>query len=85
MVVAEYNLSVEMILKITEEEELCERFKKFSRKLSRRSPVLFQAGMEQVQLVKEFRSKEEGDDPLEGLAPLLLSINCISAGLGWTG
>ncbi len=41
--------------------------------------------MEQVQLVKEFRSREEGDDVLEGLVPLLLSINCISAGLGWTG
>jgi phosphoenolpyruvate carboxylase len=85
MVVAEYNLTVEMVLKITGEEQLCARFKKFSRKLNRRSPVLFQAGMEQVQLVKEFRSREEGDDPLEGLVPLLLSINCISAGLGWTG
>ncbi len=85
MVVAEYNLSVEMVLKITGDEQLCERFKKFSRKLSRRSSVLYQAGMEQVQLVKKFRSREEGDDPLEGLVPLLLSINCISAGLGWTG
>ena len=85
MVVDEYNLSVEMVLKITGEEQLCERFKKFSRKLNRRSPVLFQAGMEQVQLVKEFRNREEGDDDLGGLVPLLLSINCISAGLGWTG
>ncbi len=85
MVVEEYNLSVEMVLKITGEEQLCERFKRFSRKLNRRAPVLYQAGMEQVQLVKEFRSKEEGDDPLNHLIPLLLSINCISAGLGWTG
>ncbi len=85
MVVEEYNLSVEMVLKITGEELLCERFKRFSRKLNRRAPVLYQAGMEQVQLVKEFRSKEEGDDPLNHLIPLLLSINCISAGLGWTG
>jgi phosphoenolpyruvate carboxylase len=85
MVVEEYNLTVKMVLMITGEEQLCERFKKFSRKLNRRSPVLFQAGMEQVQLVKEFRSREEGDDVLEGLVPLLLSINCISAGLGWTG
>lgn len=85
MVVEEYKLSVEMVLKLTGEEQLCERFKRFSRKLSRRSPVLYQAGMEQVQLVREFRHREEGDEPLEGLVPLLLSINCISAGLGWTG
>jgi len=85
MVVEEYNLSVEMVLNITGEELLCERFKRFSRKLSRRAPVLYQAGMEQVQLVKEFRNRNDDGDPLNHLIPLLLSINCISAGLGWTG
>ncbi len=84
-IVAEYHLTVAMVLQITGEKELSERFKKFSRKLHRRFPVLHQAGMEQVQLVKEFRCREEGDDLSEGLMPLLLSINCISAGLGWTG
>ena len=84
-VVNEYKLTVEMVLKITGEERLCERFKKFSRKLNRRYPVLFQVGMEQVQLLKEFRSKQESGDPAESLAPMLLSINCVSTGLGWTG
>jgi phosphoenolpyruvate carboxylase len=85
MIIEEYKLTIEMVLKITGEEKLCERFKRFSRKLSRRSPVLHQAGMEQVKLVNEFRTHGEDADPLEGLIPLLLSINCISAGLGWTG
>ena len=85
MIVEEYNLTVEMVLKITGEDKLCTRFKKFSRKLSRRSPVLHQAGLEQVQLVEQFRNRKEDDDPIEHLIPLLLSINCISAGLGWTG
>lgn len=84
-IVDEYNLTKEMVLKITNEEKLCERFKRFSRKLSRRSPVLHQSGMEQVKLVNDFRNRGENDDLLEGLIPLLLSINCISAGLGWTG
>ena len=84
-VVNEYKLTVEMVLKITGEERLCERFKKFSRKLNRRYPILFQVGMEQVQLLKEFRSKQESGDPAESLAPMLLSINCVSTGLGWTG
>lgn len=85
MIVDEYKLTVDMVMKITGEEQLCERFKRFSRKLSRRSPVLYQVGMEQVQLVKRFRAQEEGEDAMEELVPLLLSINCISAGLGWTG
>ena len=59
----------------------CARFRKFSRKLNRRSGALMKAGMEQVELVKRFRqSGDEGE-----LVGLLLSINCVSAGLGWTG
>lgn len=85
MIIEEYKLSIEMILKVTGEEKLCQRFKKFNRKLSRRSPVLHQVGLEQVQLVNEFRHRNKEDDPLSDLVPLLLSINCISAGLGWTG
>ena len=85
MIIEEYKLSIEMVLKITGEEKLCTRFKKFSRKLSRRSPVLHQAGLEQVQLVEAFRKQSDETDLEKGLVPLLLSINCISAGLGWTG
>lgn len=85
MVIKEYKLTSEMVLKLSGEEKLCQRFRKFNRKLNRRIPVLHQSGLEQVKLVEAFRSRGEGDDELEGLVPLLLSINCISAGLGWTG
>ena len=84
MIIGEYNLTKDLILKITGEERLCQRFKKFSRKLNRRSPVLHQAGLEQIKLIKEFRQRNKGDSS-DDLIPLLLSINCISSGLGWTG
>ncbi|MEE8321842.1 MAG: phosphoenolpyruvate carboxylase, partial [Gammaproteobacteria bacterium] len=84
MVKEEYHLTKEMVLKITGETILCERFKRFSRKLNRRNAILHQAGLEQVGLVKHFRRNAD-EDEVEGLVPLLLSINCVSAGLGWTG
>ena len=85
MISDEFNLTKEVILDITGEEKLCQRFKKFSRKLNRRSPVLHQAGLEQIKLIKEFRQHYKDDDSSADLIPLLLSINCISSGLGWTG
>lgn len=80
----EYQRTMTQVLKITGEDKLCKRFRKFSRKLSRRSSVLQEAGLEQVMLVKSFRSSTK-EDSFEELVPLLLSINCVSAGLGWTG
>ena len=85
MISKEYNLTKEVILEITGEEKLSQRFKKFSRKLNRRSPVLHQAGLEQIKLIEEFRQRNKGDEITDDLIPLLLSINCISSGLGWTG
>ncbi len=85
MIMEEYQLTIEMVLKITGEEKLCQRFKKFNRKLNRRVPVLHQSGLEQVKLVEAFRKQSDESDLEKGLVSLLLSINCISAGLGWTG
>ena len=81
----EYRRTVNMVLSITGEERLHERFRRFSRKLQRRRPILYQAGLEQVELVRRFRARKDRDNHLEDLIPLLLSINCVSAGLGWTG
>ena len=80
-VVDEYRLSREHILMLTGEKKLAERFTRFTRKMGRRGDILKQVGLVQVELVKRFR--EEGKH--EDLIALLLSINCISAGLGWTG
>ncbi|MFQ5659861.1 MAG: phosphoenolpyruvate carboxylase [Gammaproteobacteria bacterium] len=81
MIESEYKLAKAMILKITGEERLAIRFRKFTRKLSRREEILKKTGLEQVKLVKKYRKSRNQDD----LIPLLLSINCISSGLGWTG
>ncbi len=83
----EYLLSIEMLLKITGEKTLCERFPYFLRYLQRRKAVVDQAGMEQVKLVEEFRSLSPDQEEVyqKKLVALLLSINCIATGLGWTG
>ena len=80
-ITGEYELSVEQILLITGETTLCERFPRFSRKLERRGDILKQVGLAQVELLKRFRTEDKQSD----LIALLLSINCVSAGLGWTG
>ena len=81
----EFKRTKTMVLNITNEEQLCVRFKRFNRKLNRRSAILHQAGLEQVKLVRQFRNRKGKKDELDDLIPLLLSINCISSGLGWTG
>ena len=81
MIVREYELSMEKILLITGETRLGERFPRFSRKLERRGDILRQVGLAQVELVKRYREQGKQED----LIALLLSINCVSAGLGWTG
>lgn len=80
-IIREYELSIENILLITGEATLAERFPRFSRKLERRGDILQQVGLAQVELVKRFREQGKQSD----LIALLLSINCVSAGLGWTG
>lgn len=85
MITDEYDRTVRMVLEITGEEQLVKRFKRFKRKLDRRNTILHQAGIEQAKLVEQFRARSESNSSLEDLIPLLLSINCVSAGLGWTG
>lgn len=84
MIEDEYQRTVKTVLAITDETELAVRFKRFKRKLGRRYEILHQAGIEQVDLVSNLRESAD-QNKLEDLIPLLLSINCISAGLGWTG
>ena len=75
-----------MVLQITGEDQLCDRFPNFKRHFFRRIDALNQVGIEQVELVKKFRSEEFDDqDKQEVLVSLLLSINCVAAGIGSTG
>ncbi|MBI1731896.1 MAG: phosphoenolpyruvate carboxylase [Gammaproteobacteria bacterium] len=81
LVEREYELSCAQVLELTGEAHPGQRFRGFSRKLQRRGQILKQVGLVQTRLVRQFRERRDHAD----LIPLLLSINCVSAGLGWTG
>jgi len=86
MIEQEYEKTCEMVLRITGETQLTTRFRKFTRRLGRRNPILHRVGLAQVHLVENFRKLDKKDkNRLDELIPLLLSINCVSSGLGWTG
>ncbi len=82
----ERKLAEKMILKVTQETELCKRFPNFHNTMAARIDGIKQIGLEQVKLVKQFRNPESTEKKQQSnLVPLLLSINCVAAGLGWTG
>jgi phosphoenolpyruvate carboxylase len=82
----EYHRTVDMVLRVTGGDMLLERFPRFRRRLSRRLPPLKRLGLEQVTLLRRFRGvKEQAQLRDEHQQPLLVSISCIAAGLGWTG
>ena len=85
MFMEEYELTKELILRVTGEKDLLDRFPKFKRKFERRKAILNKVGLLQVKLVERFRTRADDKNQLDDLVPLLLSINCVSAGLGWTG
>jgi len=84
MIKKEFYLTGDMVNKIVGDEAMEERFPIFGRRLRRRTNILRQVGLAQVKLVQRFRCEDDGNQK-EDLIPLLLSINCISAALGWTG
>jgi phosphoenolpyruvate carboxylase len=82
----EYGRTLEAVRLATGSDQLLDRFPRFRRRLSRRLPALNRIGLEQVELVRRFRAAKERAKPEEEhLIPLLLSMNCVAAGLGWTG
>ncbi len=86
MVEDEYRRTVDAVLRVTGGDVLLERFPRFRRRLSRRLPMLNRVGRAQVELVRRFRDANGNDEARrEHLTALLLSINCVAAGLGWTG
>lgn len=86
LISTERALAEEMILTVTKETELCKRFPNFHNTMSARIDGIKQISLEQVKLVKQFRSADPSQTSEQAsLVPLLLSINCVAAGLGWTG
>jgi phosphoenolpyruvate carboxylase len=78
----EHQRTSRTILELTGESRLCERFEGLQRRFERVRPMVDQANRWQVQLLKETR-KGEADEKL--MMPLLMTMNCVAAGLGWTG
>ncbi len=87
LIASEYERSVAGVLALSGGEEPADRFPRFRRRLARRLPALNAINEQQVRLLRAFRENPEKDaaEKLEQTVPLLLSINCIATGLGWTG
>jgi phosphoenolpyruvate carboxylase len=81
----EYTLTRQSLLLITGESSLAERFPEFRARLAHRLPTVNQVNREQIELLRRYRSADEGREKDELRAALLFSINCVSAGLGATG
>jgi phosphoenolpyruvate carboxylase len=85
-IAAEYELTRKMIGEITGGVDLSTRFPAFKRHVDRIRPQMDDIHRLQVKLLHEVRTQDtSAPSPRRAINALLLSINCISAGLGWTG
>ncbi len=78
----EYERTVTAVLRLTEAPQLVERFPGFRRRFDRVRPLVGQANRWQIELLKETRN---GGGRAKSLNSLLLTMNCVATGLGWTG
>ncbi len=85
MIEAERTLTEAMVLKISGDAEIAARFPQHRLALDQRLPTIDAVSREQVELLRRFRGASEGPEKEAYKSALLLSINCIAAGLGATG
>ena len=78
----EHKRTSKVILELSGSSQLCERFHGFRRRFERVRPMVDQANKWQVQLLRQTR-EQKNKDTLN--MPLLMTMNCVAAGLGWTG
>lgn len=78
----EHRRTSKVVLELTGAKILCERFQGFRRRFDRVRPMVDQANAWQVQLLRQTRT-DKSNDALN--MPLLMTMNCVAAGLGWTG
>lgn len=83
---AEYHLTSTMVRSIVGDTDFAARFPAFKRNFDRIRPEMDSIHALQVKLLQEVRAQAANASPSKRpVNALLLSINCISAGLGWTG
>ena len=81
----ELQLTSEMLLRVSGGRQIAERFPQLRSRLARKLPSVAQANRQQVELLRRYRAAHDEAEKEAIKAPLLLSINCIAAGLGSTG
>jgi phosphoenolpyruvate carboxylase len=81
----EFALTCGMILRVTQEREIGERFPNYCARLAHRLPTINQVNRAQVELLRRFRACQGEHEREAFKVNLLLSINCIASGLGATG
>jgi phosphoenolpyruvate carboxylase len=85
MIETEYRLTADMVRKVSGEEAVGERFPRHREVLAERLPMINAVNREQVELLRRFRGAASEAERERYKLALLLSINCIAAGLGATG
>jgi phosphoenolpyruvate carboxylase len=78
----EHKRTSKVMLELSGSKVLCERFQGFRRRFDRVRPMVDQSNRWQVQLLRQTR-EQKGTEALN--MPLLATMNCVAAGLGWTG
>ena len=77
----EYQLAREAILFLTGDSSLASRFPRLRTRFGRVETMLREIHKTQVRLLREERARKSATVPV----PLMQSMNCVAAGLGWTG
>jgi len=82
----EFDLTRSWMMKLNGNQELACRFPIFRDRSERMRGIVNQANRMQVGLLREFRQLPENSDARDEItAPLLMTMNCVASGLGWTG
>ncbi|ACA20814.1 Phosphoenolpyruvate carboxylase [Methylobacterium sp. 4-46] len=85
MIAEEYHLTRRMVVRVSGDAEVAERFPQYRGRLTERLPVINQVSREQVELLRRFRGETDEVRRETFKSALLLSINCIAVGFGATG
>lgn len=85
LVEAEFRLTREMVLRVSQDSEIAERFPRYRSLLRHRLPTINKVSREQIELLRGFRACDNALAKEAYKSNLLLSINCIASGFGATG
>ena len=82
----EYELTRKWIMRLNGNQELATRFPVFRDRIERVRELTNRSNRQQVELLRELRFlPAESSEREDIIVPLLMSMNCVASGLGWTG